>query len=326
MGKLRAELWFDYEGRMARASEHTGGFYDAATRRLLRRDSDVETAAAGLLGELGLKYRAATYWDTETGWELAPAKVPRTVKALLDEGWHIEAEGKIFRRPGAFKIEVSSGVDWFDLHGAVEYGSTTAKLPALLEALRRGENIVRLDDGAYGVLPEEWLRSIGLVAGMGTAENGHIHFRPSQAGFLDALLAAQPEASCDETFARVREEMRQFQGVEAAAQPAGFVGQLRDYQREGLGWMEFLRRFSFGGCLADDMGVGKTAQVLALLETRRELRAGGAKVGSFAGGDAAIAGIQLEAGGGALHPATARARLYRPDAQQRRFRRLTMWC
>jgi SNF2 family DNA or RNA helicase len=33
--------------------------------------------------------------------------------------------------------------------------------------------------------------------------------------------------------------------------------------------MDFLRRFSFGGCLADDMGVGKTAQVLALLEARR---------------------------------------------------------
>jgi SNF2 family DNA or RNA helicase len=54
---------------------------------------------------------------------------------------------------------------------------------------------------------------------------------------------------------------------------------LRDYQREGLGWMAFLRRFSFGGCLADDMGVGKTAQVLALLETRRELRAAGEKLG-----------------------------------------------
>src|ERR1700735_5397550 len=133
--------------------------------------------------------------------------------------------------------------------------------------------MVRLDDGAYGMLPEAWLRRIGLVAGMGTAENGHIKFRRNQAGFLDALLAAQPEASCDETFSRVREALRQFQGVEAAAQPAGFVGQLRDYQREGLGWMEFLRRFSFGGCLADDMGVGKTAQVLALLETRRELRA-----------------------------------------------------
>jgi SNF2 family DNA or RNA helicase len=73
----------------------------------------------------------------------------------------------------------------------------------------------------------------------------------------------------DELFQRVRERMRAFTGVKTAAQPPGFVGQLRDYQCEGLGWMEFLREFGFGGCLADDMGVGKTAQVLAVLESRR---------------------------------------------------------
>ena len=50
-----------------------------------------------------------------------------------------------------------------------------------------------------------------------------------------------------------------------------FRGELRDYQREGLGWLDFLQRFGFGGCLADDMGLGKTIQVLALLESRREL-------------------------------------------------------
>src|SRR6476620_3659966 len=73
-------------------------------------------------------------------------------------------------------------------------------------------------------------------------------------------------------FARAREELRRFDGIEPAAQPAGFEGQLRGYQCEGLAWMYFLQRVGFGGCLADDMGVGKTPQVLALLETRRELR------------------------------------------------------
>ena len=56
---------------------------------------------------------------------------------------------------------------------------------------------------------------------------------------------------------------------QSIAEPRGFVGTLRDYQREGLGWFEFLQRFGFGGCLADDMGLGKTVQVLALLESRR---------------------------------------------------------
>jgi SNF2 family DNA or RNA helicase len=44
---------------------------------------------------------------------------------------------------------------------------------------------------------------------------------------------------------------------------------MRGYQRDGLGWLDFLRDFRFGGCLADDMGLGKTIQVLAMLESRR---------------------------------------------------------
>src|SRR5581483_11748560 len=108
------------------------------------------------------------------------------------------------------------------------------------------------------------------LAGLGAAQDDHLRFRRNQAGLLDALLAAQPEANVDEAFARMREKMRTFAGVERVEQPAGFVGQLRDYQCDGLGWMQFLREFGFGGCLADDMGVGKTAQVLATLEARRQ--------------------------------------------------------
>ncbi len=277
--RLDAKLCFAYEGRMFAAFDPARGLFDAAGRRFIRRDSTAEKAACTFLDQLGLKQRAPTYPDSTPRWELAPSKLPRIVRSLVEAGWEIEAEGKMFRRPGAFRIEVSSGVDWFELHGEVEYGNTTARLPALLEALRHGDKMVRLDDGSYGVLPEEWLRRIGPLAGMGEPEQGHVRFRQSQAGLLDALLAAQPEARCDETFARVREELRRFHSVEPAAQPAGFVGRLRDYQTEGLGWMHFLQRLSFGGCLADDMGVGKTAQVLALLESRRELRAAGEPVG-----------------------------------------------
>ena len=277
--KLLADLSFDYEGRQVGDHDQTRGFYLAEGRRFLRRDVEAELAAKRLLRELGVKRQTSSYWDAEPDWLIAPSKMPRVVRGLVEAGWHIEAEGKVFRRPGAFHIEVSSGVDWFELHGNVEYGETMAQMPELLEALRRGDSMVRLGDGTYGVLPEQWLRRIGLLAGLGTPEAGHIRFRSSQAGLLDALLASQPEACCDATFARVRDELGRFQGIEAAPQPDGFVGHLRDYQREGLGWMQFLRRFSFGGCLADDMGVGKTAQVLAMLETRREQRAAGHPTG-----------------------------------------------
>src|SRR2546430_1102200 len=145
--RLDAKLCFAYEGRMFAAFDPARGFFDAAGRRFIRRDSNAEKAAWAFLDQLGLKQRAPTYPDSTPRWELAPSKLPRIVRSLVEAGWDIEAEGKIFRRPGPFRIEVSSGVDWFELHGEVEYGNTTARLPELLEALRRGDKMVRLRDG-----------------------------------------------------------------------------------------------------------------------------------------------------------------------------------
>ncbi|MDO8362705.1 MAG: DEAD/DEAH box helicase [Actinomycetota bacterium] len=50
--------------------------------------------------------------------------------------------------------------------------------------------------------------------------------------------------------------------------PEGFVGELRTYQAEALGWLSFLDAAELGGCLALDMGLGKTPTVLAHLARR----------------------------------------------------------
>ncbi len=272
--RLQAELSFLYEDRMVRHEVKSVGIYDAATRRLLRRDQAGEQAAVGRLQELGLRYSAADQPGDST-WSIATSKLPNAVRALVEFGWQVSAEGKVYRQPGKSGVSVTSGVDWFELHAEVVYGETTARLPQLLAALKRGDGMVTLDDGSYGLLPEAWLERFSPVAAMGEVEGNHIRFSPGQAGLLDALLATQPTVDCDAAFQHVREQLARFHSIEPAEQPAGFQGQLRGYQREGLGWMHFLRQFGFGGCLADDMGVGKTAQVLALLETRRALRGAG---------------------------------------------------
>ncbi len=48
-----------------------------------------------------------------------------------------------------------------------------------------------------------------------------------------------------------------------AVEPPGFAATLRDYQREGVGWLKSLASLGIGGVLADDMGLGKTVQILA---------------------------------------------------------------
>jgi hypothetical protein len=51
--------------------------------------------------------------------------------------------------------------------------------------------------------------------------------------------------------------------TEPVVSPPGFVGQLRTYQAEALAWLGFLDAVELGGCLALDMGLGKTPTVLA---------------------------------------------------------------
>ena len=47
--------------------------------------------------------------------------------------------------------------------------------------------------------------------------------------------------------------------------PAGFSGELRTYQADALVWLDFLDEAGLGGCLALDMGLGKTPTTLASL-------------------------------------------------------------
>jgi SNF2 family DNA or RNA helicase len=50
-----------------------------------------------------------------------------------------------------------------------------------------------------------------------------------------------------------------------ARAPKGFAGKLRSYQAEALAWLGFLDSVGLGGCLALDMGLGKTPTMLAHL-------------------------------------------------------------
>ncbi len=51
--------------------------------------------------------------------------------------------------------------------------------------------------------------------------------------------------------------------------PPGLNATLRPYQERGVGWLAFMERVGLGAVLADSMGLGKTIQVLTLLELER---------------------------------------------------------
>jgi superfamily II DNA or RNA helicase len=270
-GRPAARLAFSYQGRSVADGDPRQAVALPDDGILIRRDRQAEAAAEARLHALGFRRERSSRGmsDGPGRFAIAPRKLPAAVRALVAEGWHVEAEGKLYRTAGGFEISVKSGIDWFDVSATADFGGVTASLPELLRALRSGEQMIVLGDGSLGMLPEEWLARYGALAGLASVEGERLRFRRSQVGVLDALLASQPAVSVDRVFARARQELASFAGVAPEMAPHAFRGELRPYQEAGLGWLAFLRRFGLGGCLADDMGLGKTVQVLAMLAGRR---------------------------------------------------------
>ena len=268
--RLRAALSFDYDGAVIRMDRDSAGVFQAERRRFLRRDPSAERQAAARLRQAGFGERTVYESDRPRKvFDLPARDLARAVGQLVKEGWHVEADGKLYRQPGAFKIEVSSGIDWFELHGAVDFGAAVAQLPALLAALRRGESTVLLGDGTFGVLPEEWLKRYGLLAGLGTPTDDHVRFGRSQVGLLDALLAAPARGERRRGLRARARGAGTLRGHRAARPARGLRrASCAATSATGSAGSTSCERFGFGGCLADDMGLGKTVQVLALLESR----------------------------------------------------------
>ena len=250
------------------------GLFDSANRIAIRRDDEAERARQAELTQAGFRLTPYTE-DPRAPFEIAADRLPRAIVTLAAAGWRIERDGQVIRPMGRYSLAVSSGMDWFEVRGRIDFDGATAEMPALLEAARTQTRLVTLSDGSTGLLDEAILKRLAPLLSMGEVSDDAVRFTRTQASLLDALLAAEPDASCDETFQQARDALRGFTAIEPVDPPATFQGELRPYQRDGLGWLRFLQRFGFGGCLADDMGLGKTVQVLALLEDRRQRRAAG---------------------------------------------------
>ena len=135
--ELDAAVEFDYAGTVVPARPESSG-YDPERRRMVRRQAAREREALQRLEEIG--FHRPWYFDTKAGTlAIAVEKFPAAVRTLVEEGWHVEAEGRVFRAARGLQLQVRSGVDWFELHGQVEFDEgRSVQIAELLAALRRG--------------------------------------------------------------------------------------------------------------------------------------------------------------------------------------------
>jgi superfamily II DNA or RNA helicase len=222
------------------------------------------------------------------GWEIsADQRFPYRVVAA--DSWYADLQPN--RRP-----------EWFDLRlGVMVDGQPVNLLPALVSYLQAAGTtdashlltdehaFVPLEDGRYLPVAMERIRRIAdtlveLFDQDGLNSQHALTLPVNQVSRL-AQLALEPGAPSrrsldlplpgliDEikdfsgipSLRALIDELKDFSGIRPLPAPAHFPATLRPYQQEGLGWLQFLRRYRLGGILADDMGLGKTVQTLAHL-------------------------------------------------------------
>jgi SNF2 family DNA or RNA helicase len=179
-----------------------------------------------------------------------------------------EQPGRVAKRRSAFGLDDLVDYEWRASLGGQQL--TEAEFQALAEAKSslvqlRGRWVeVDRDKLAAGLKALGSRRSGAMRAGeflrtamFGLDDDGLPLEGVEAQGWLGDLLSGTAEQRC-----------------EPAAPPPGLNAVLRPYQERGVGWLAFMERVGLGAVLADSMGLGKTIQVLTLLEAEREQEKG----------------------------------------------------
>jgi non-specific serine/threonine protein kinase len=200
-----------------------------------------------------------------------------TIPLLIQHGYEVFGEEKlksnrVNRHQPTIAFKVSSGIDWFDVKLAVNFGETEVSIKEIRKLFKRNEKFIKLSDGTIGEIPAEWLERYRHLFAFGEETNEGIRLGKHHITLLDQIIEKQGDAIVDEGFRKQQEKIKSyiekgFEGIKPHLIPTTFKGELRPYQKAGFDWLYFLHDLGFGGCLADDMGLGKTIQALAFFQS-----------------------------------------------------------
>ncbi len=157
---------------------------------------------------------------------------------------------------------------WFELKVDVFVGGSTDALSAKeLQALLSSSG--RYAEVRGRLVDVEKLRERNAIIS-DLAERRHSGLA-SLLALRDELHVNFGSVSLPPDVEKMREKLRDFQGIPVVEPPELSGGALRGYQQRGLDFLAYLAEFGFGGVLADEMGLGKTVQVVSYLLRRKQL-------------------------------------------------------
>ncbi|MEQ8626512.1 DEAD/DEAH box helicase [Ekhidna sp.] len=268
--KLLLELSFDYgkhnfnADKLSKVSVSMEKQADNYTFHRISRDHEGEKGIIEELATKGLQLRNSRVTLPKTA---AFDWIGRNSDLLQDFIIKQNQQGKkFFVGESTIDLEVSEGVDWFDLKAKIRFGDFEVPFEEIRKCILKGKTEVMLPNGEIGVIPESWITRYKDLFAFSSETDDGITLNKIHVSLVQELKESE---LAKVTMDRKLEKLLEFEKMEDYSVPTSFEGDLRPYQLAGYNWLRFLEDYNFGGCLADDMGLGKTIQALALLQHQK---------------------------------------------------------
>ena len=176
-----------------------------------------------------------------------------------------------------------SGPDWFELGVRLSAGGAAVRWNDLAAAASKGEkylppavlnrHFVRIPD-ALRRLAASLQPVVTYLPGADDDPDAEIIRIPRHAAYYWADAASELPGAVPVDFLRLKLDYDSVLSspVRPELDPEVFHGQLREYQKTGVAWLDGMSARGCNLILADEMGLGKTVQVLAFLAVSPQKR------------------------------------------------------
>ncbi|MBN2365680.1 MAG: SNF2 helicase associated domain-containing protein [Calditrichaeota bacterium] len=238
---------------------------------IVKRDTEAEISLRRTIHHYGLLY-------IQHRWQIDPQysvldwlrlMVPELTANPMIEivGENSLSRHRLKRGQPNLHVKIKSKNGWFNFAYELRLDDAILDIDNVKDILAINKKYVKVDDGINVYFGEKFSgRLLKFLTTIGQASSrGSDNFNFASFPLVDMLVKLADTVDVDNEYQKWENDYTKFNRIESIDISKLFKGKLRDYQKTGLDWLNFLNKFYVGGILADDMGLGKTIQVIALM-------------------------------------------------------------
>jgi len=165
-----------------------------------------------------------------------------------------------------FNLSIQRQQDWFAATGELKLNDDLVlDMQQLLELLEKTPSrFIPLGDGQFLALTQAFRKRLDELRMFSEKYNQGIRFHPLATLGLEDFVDEVGKVKADKHWKAHIQRLKEVQNLQPEL-PSTLQAELRDYQMEGFCWLARLAHWGVGACLADQMGLGKTVQALAVI-------------------------------------------------------------